>query len=150
MILRAVPLEFHANFDRSGAVAFPKDPTLFRMVEQFSEEHLVDKPNYAHGYEKTWAAVEMDKSEKPVSVQGVIGFQRTPDITLLRCLTTQAMVRLTNRINSYFSDSFGARGFQILAYVNPDEDPRQRCPKVSESLMAWAATPANRFAITVR
>lgn len=149
MILRAVPLEFHTNFDRSGAVAFPKDPALFRMVEQFSEEHLVDKPNYAHGYQKCWAAVEMDESEKPLSVQGVIGYQNTPDITLCRTLTPQAMKRLTERISSYFSDN-GARGFPVLIYINPNEDERQKCPKVEESLAWWKAVPANRFQVQVR
>lgn len=149
MILRAVPLEFKTDFDRSGAVAMWKDPVLGRMVEQFSEQHFVDKPNFAHGYQKCWAAVEMDENERPLSIQGVIGYQNTPDITLCRTLSPQAMKRLTERISSFFSDN-GARGFPVLIYINPEEDARQKCPKVEESLAWWKAVPANRFAVTVR
>lgn len=149
MILRAIPLEFHTSFDRSGAVAMWKDRELGLMVEQFSEKHFVDKPNYAHGYQKCWAAVEVDANEKPLSVQGVIGYQNTPDITLCRALTPIAMKRLTERISSYFSDN-GARGFPVLIYINPNEDARQKCPRVEESLAWWKAVPANRFQVQVR
>lgn len=149
MIIRAIPLEFRTDFDRSGAVAMWKDPQLGMMVEQFSEQHFVDKPNLAHGYAKTWAAVEVDDNEKPLSVQGVIGYQNTPDITLCRALTPIAMKRLTERISSFFSDN-GARGLPVLIYINPSEDERQKCPKVEESLAWWKAVPANRFAVQVR
>ena len=149
MIMRVIPLEFNRDFDRSGAVAVPKDALLHNLTCKFAEQALVDQPNLAHGYTKVWVAVEVDANEIPISVQGVVGYQMTPDITLLRALNPQAFSRLTSRVSSFMSDN-GARGLKVLVYVNPEEDERQKCPNVDQSLRAWAAVPAHRWEVRVR
>lgn len=149
MILRAIPLDFLTNFDRSGAVAMYKDKLIGNLAERFSEEEFIGKPNLAHGYAKVWAAVEFNAAEQPQAVQGLIGYQNTPDITLVRATTPQAMIVLTKRISAFFSDN-GLRGMPILVHANPNEEPRYRCPKLDESLKAWKAEPANRFSVVVR
>lgn len=149
MILRVLPLEFIRDFDRSGAVAIPKDAALHSLTCKFAEEAFIEQPNFAHGYARVWVAAEVDEEERPLSVQGVIGYQMTPDVTLLRALTPQALARLTSRLNSFYADN-GARGSSVLVYVNPEEDPKQRCPDVDKTLKAWKATPAHRYQVRVR
>ena len=149
MIIRVMPLEFRTDFDRSGAVSIPKDPLLHDLTCKFAEQAFVEQPNLAHGYAKVWVAAEVDQEENPVSVQGVIGYQLTPDITLLRALSPKALCSLTSRMSSFFSDN-GARGMPVLVFVRPQEDPRQLCPDVEETLKAWKAVPANRWEARVK
>ena len=149
MILRAIPLDFRRDFDRSGAVAIPKDPELHRLLVKFAEEHLVDQPNYADDYLRVWAAVEMDENDKLVSVQGVLGYVMRPDVTLCRFLNAKALSKLFNRTNDFFADN-GVRGLQVSVYVNPQEDPKQKCPNVEETLKAIGAVPAHRWMVTVK
>jgi hypothetical protein len=148
MIIRVIPLEFHRDFDRSGAVAMPRDPLLHNMLARFSEEHFVQQPNYAGDYQKVWVAAEVDKNEIPQAVHGVLGYCMRPDI-FCRFLNPQAMSKLYHRANDWFSDN-GLRGSEVLLYINPEENPKQKCANVEESLNAVGAVPSNRWLVEVR
>jgi hypothetical protein len=145
MKLQIVPLEFRR--DSQGHPVW-KDERLYLMLEEFTANHLVDKPEYSD-YARVWLAVEVDDNEQPLSVQGVIGYVLQPDITLIRATNPGALIRLTSRISSFFSDN-GAHGYPVLVYINPDENPKQKCPNVEETLQAWNAVPANRWQVRVR
>ncbi len=141
---RVLPLDF----DRAAGYAMPKDRALHQLAIEFAQKELAEMPNYAD-YARVWLSVDVDAHEKPLAVHGAIGFVMRPDVVLCRSLDRKAMVGLYLRMNSYLADN-GARGFEGLVYINPDEKPEQKCPQQKESLEALGAKPACRWAITVR
>lgn len=141
---RVFPLEFN----RTAGYAMPRDSHLHHLAVEFAQKHLAERPNFAE-YERVWLSVDVDGNEKPVLIYGALAFVMRPDIVLCRFLDSKAMAGLYARANSYFSDN-GARGFEALVYINPDEAPEQKCPQQKESLQALKAKPANRWAITIR
>jgi hypothetical protein len=141
---RVLPLDF----DRTAGYVMPKDPVLHHKAIEFAQKELAEIPNFAD-YARVWLSVDVDDKEKPVSVHGALGFVMRPDIVLCRSLDRKAMVGLYLRANAYLADN-GARGYEALVYINPDEAPEQKCPQQKESLAALNMKPANRWAITVR
>lgn len=130
----------------------PKDRELHQKAIEFAQKHLAEMPNFAD-YARVWVSADVATDEKgkekPVLVHGALGFVMRPDVTLCRFLDRKALVGLYLRTNSYLADN-GARGYEALVYVNPDEKPEQKCAQQEESLAALAAKPANRWAITIR
>ena len=141
---RVLPLDF----DRAAGYAMPKDPELHRRAIEFAKKELAEMPNFAD-YARVWLSAEVDAEEKPVRIHGALGFVMRPDVTLCRFLDRKALVGLYLRANAYLADN-GARGFEGLVYVNPDEKPEQKCAQQEESLAALGAKPAHRWAIPIR
>jgi hypothetical protein len=141
---RVLPLDFNS----AGGYFMPKDPHLHRLAVQFAEKELAEMPNFSE-YARVWVSAEVDENEVPVSIHGAIGFVMRPDVVLCRALDRKAMVGLYLRTNSYLADN-GARGYDTLVYINPDEAPEQKCAHQKETLEALKMKPANRWLITVR
>ena len=79
---------------------------------------------------------------------GILGFLQRPDVWI-RSDGPDTIARLAQRANAFFSDN-GLRGFDVLIYVDPEEDPSQKCKDIQTTLAAFAARPANRWAVTVK
>jgi hypothetical protein len=144
MILRAVSLDF----DRAAGYSMPRDRELHRLAVKFAETDLSAIPDYS-SYTRVWAAVEFGADEKPVSIQGALGFTMRPDFTLCRFKNKHALVTLYNRANAYLADN-GCRGSEGLIYISSTEAEEQKCPQQKESLAALGAKPADRWLVKIR
>ena len=144
MILRAVPLDF----SRDRGFAMPVDAELHRFAIDFAQKELAAIPNFSE-FAKVWVAVESDADGKPTAVRGALGFTMRPDFTLCRFLDRTTFVTLYNRADAYMADN-GARGSEVLVYVNQNEAPEQKCPQQLESLKAVKAVPADRWVLKIR
>ena|ERR1035437_5003802 len=142
-VLRAIALDF----DRGSGIPVPRDPELHDLTVEFARKELAEMPDFSQ-YVRVWVSAEMN-GEKPVEVRGALGFTMRPDVTLCRFLDRRAFVGLLARANGYMADN-GARGSDVLVYVNSSEGPEQRCPAWQETLGAVGARAADRYLIRVR
>jgi hypothetical protein len=142
--LRAFALDFH----RAAGYAMPTDRALHQLAVEFAQKHLAEIPDYS-SFTRVWVAAEVGADEKPIAIEGALGFTMRPDFTMARFLNKQALVTLYHRANAHLADN-GCRGSEGLVYVSSTEDPEQRCPQQAESLAALGAVPAERFLIKIR
>ena len=142
--LRAIALDFN----RAAGYAMPCDRALHQMAVEFAQKDLAAIPDYS-GYTRVWVAAEVGEDEKPIAIEGALGFTMRPDFTLCRFKNKQALVTLYRRANAYLADN-GCRGSEALVYVSSTEAPEQKCPQQKESLAALGALPADRYLVKIR
>ena len=117
----------------------PVDRGLHQLAIEFAKKHLAALPDYS-SYTRVWVAAEIGADDKPVSIEGALGFTMRPDFTLARFKNKESLVTLYRRANAYLADN-GCRGSEGLVYVSSTEAPEQRCPQQAESLAALAQFP---------
>lgn len=142
--LRAIALDFN----RAGGYAMPADRALHQLAIEFAKKNLAAIPDYS-SFARVWVAAEVSADEKPIAIEGALGFTMRPDFTLARFKNKQALVTLYHRANSYLADN-GCRDSEGLVYVSSTEAPEQRCPQQQESLAALGAVPGDRYLIKIR
>jgi len=135
------------DFNREGGLALPKDPSLHKLAVEFAQRELAEIPNYSE-YAKVWVAACMD-GDVPKEIRGVLGFTMRPDVTMARFLDRAAVIALYNRANSFFADN-GARGSEVLVFVDSSEGKEQKCPQYLETLSALKAKPADRWLVKIK
>jgi len=142
---------FPIDFMGQQPLLEPVNRKLHDMAVDYCKENLSDKVNLAK-LNKVWVAATVDPAGNPLEITGITGWVYKVDIPVFR-VTGDNAVRSTKmleeRLHAYFADQ-GMIGHEVFIHISSKETPEQRCPNWEESLFDASATPADRFAITVR
>jgi len=138
---------FHLDFLGKEALIQPRDQELHDMAVEFCAKELkgeVNLTNYSH----VWVACLVNHEGKRKKVVGITGWSLKVDISLFRSLDPQASLAMGKRINDHLNDS-GCRGHEVFLHLSSHESPEQRCANFVDTLKAFKAKPADRWAIEV-
>lgn len=138
---------FSLDFRREGAISYPANPELHRLVVQYAAKNLAAMPPLAD-FMKVWVACETDDSGTPIAVEGLLWSAQVIDFPGFRYRTPWAAKALIDRARSFLDDN-GARGSDVFVHVSSTEGPEQKCEQWQDWINYTGAVPADRYRIRV-
>jgi hypothetical protein len=141
MHVRTFPIEFIGQLP----LIEPKDEKLWALVQDFAKSELAEMPDFS-GFQRAWAACEIDKDGKPVKVVGLTALATRVDIPLMRFTNQRAFLSLFERLQGFCADS-GLRGQEVFVYISSQEPDTARCPGWEKALEFVGAKPAERYRV---
>jgi hypothetical protein len=143
---------FPLDLDDQGGFFVPRDEKLRDLAADYCARELKERP-ILQNYRKVWLVCEVDAELKPVKAVGIVGYALKVDISLIRVseakVAKKAYMKIRQRLNSYFADN-GARGQEVLVYVDGDAPEHELCPLWKETLEAYGSKPAHRHIFEVK